>query len=224
MVTLDREALRAFGREITMFLPDLVLMLRRVVADPRVPHSAKVEAAGALAYLVSPKNRITNMIPVVGQLDDVAIVAFAFRRLVVGAGEPILREHWRGSDRGFQVLIGASSALASPAGAIRRAKLARSIVAAGIDRVRGGAPGRRAAVVPPGGRGVGGVPASSVAAPRATGDAPGAAALRPAAERSRPGARGLAAARRGGAAARRRLDGAPAQRRRGGEGLSVPRV
>jgi len=141
MVTLDREALRAFGREITMFLPDLVLMLRRVVADPRVPHSAKVEAAGALAYLVSPKNRITNMIPVVGQLDDVAIVAFAFRRLVVGAGEPILREHWRGSDRGFQVLIGASSALASPAGAIRRAKLARSIVAAGIDRVRGGAPG-----------------------------------------------------------------------------------
>ncbi|SNQ46017.1 conserved hypothetical protein [Frankia canadensis] len=149
MVTLDREALRSFGREVTMFLPDLVLMLRRVIADPRVPQSAKMEAAAALAYLVSPRNRITNVIPVIGQLDDVAIVAFAFRRLVVGAGEPILREHWRGSERGFQVLIGASSALASPAGAVRRAKLARSLVAAGIDRVRGatggtgGAGGRR---------------------------------------------------------------------------------
>ncbi|MCL9797036.1 YkvA family protein, partial [Frankia sp. AgKG'84/4] len=137
MVTLDKDTARALGREITMFVPDLVIMLRRVVADPRVPHSAKVEAAAALAYLASPKNRLTNMIPVVGQLDDVAIVAFAFRRLVVGAGEPILREHWRGSDRGFQVLIGASSALASPAGAVRKAKLARSLVTAGLDRVRG---------------------------------------------------------------------------------------
>ncbi|MCK9896135.1 YkvA family protein [Frankia sp. AgB32] len=137
MVTLDKDTARALGREIAMFVPDLVLMLRRVVADPRVPHSAKVEAAAALAYLASPKNRLTNMIPVVGQLDDVAIVAFAFRRLVVGAGEPILREHWRGSDRGFQVLIGASSALASPAGAVRKAKLARSLVTAGLDRFRG---------------------------------------------------------------------------------------
>ncbi len=137
MVTLDKDTARALGREITMFIPDLVIMLRRVVADPRVPHSAKVEAAAALAYLASPKNRLTNMIPVVGQLDDVAIVAFAFRRLVVGAGEPILHEHWRGSDRGFQVLIGASSALASPAGALRKAKLARSLVTAGLDRVRG---------------------------------------------------------------------------------------
>ncbi|CAO5172176.1 DUF1232 domain-containing protein [Frankia sp. AiPs1] len=142
MVTLDKDALRAFGREVVTFLPDLIVMLRRVVADPRVPQSAKVEAAAALAYLASPKNRLTNMIPVVGQLDDVAIVAFAFRRLVVGAGEPILREHWRGGDRGFQVLIGASAALASPAGALRKAKVARSLVTAGIERVRPGSTGR----------------------------------------------------------------------------------
>lgn len=141
MVTLDKDAALALGREITMFIPDIVIMLRRVVVDPRVPQSAKVEAGAALAYLASPKNRLTNMIPVVGQLDDVAIVAFAFRRLVVGAGEPILREHWRGSNRGFQLLIGASSALASPAGAVRKAKLARSLVAAGIERVRGASTG-----------------------------------------------------------------------------------
>src|SRR6185369_157646 len=116
MVSLDKDAVRTFGREVATFLPDLALMLRGVVADPRVPQSAKVEAGAALAYLVSPRNRLTNVIPVIGQLDDVAVVAFAFRRLVVGAGEPILREHWRGSDRAFHALIGASSALASPAG------------------------------------------------------------------------------------------------------------
>ncbi|ADP79026.1 YkvA family protein [Pseudofrankia inefficax] len=135
MVSLDKDAVRTFGREVATFLPDLVLMLRGVVADPRVPQSAKVEAGAALAYLVSPRNWITNVIPVIGQLDDVAVVAFAFRRLVVGAGEPILREHWRGSDRAFHALIGASSALASPAGALRKAKLATTLAGAAFGRV-----------------------------------------------------------------------------------------
>jgi len=137
MVSLDKDAVRTFGREVATFLPDLALMLRGVVADPRVPQSAKVEAGAALAYLVSPRNRLTNVIPVIGQLDDVAVVAFAFRRLVVGAGEPILREHWRGSDRAFHALIGASSALASPAGALRKARIATTLAGAAFGRVGG---------------------------------------------------------------------------------------
>ncbi|EFC79103.1 YkvA family protein [Parafrankia sp. EUN1f] len=143
MAMVDKDALRDFGREVATFLPDLVVMLRRVLADPRVPQSAKLEAGAALAYLASPKNRLTNFIPVIGQLDDVAVVAFAFRRLVVGAGEPILREHWRGSDRAFHALIGASSALASPAGMLRRANVARTLAGAAMQRVsgRGGAGG-----------------------------------------------------------------------------------
>jgi uncharacterized membrane protein YkvA (DUF1232 family) len=143
VVTVDRDALRLFGREVATFLPDLVFMLRGVVADPRVPQSAKIESAAALAYLDSPKNRLTNIIPVIGQLDDVAVVAFAFRRLVVGAGEPILREHWRGSDRAFHALIGASSALASPAGIVRKAKLATTLTRSAVGRVSGN--GRAAA-------------------------------------------------------------------------------
>ncbi len=126
-VSLDKNGAKDLARDVATFLPDLVLMLRRVVADPRVPRQAKLEASGALAYLVSPRNRITNMLPVVGQLDDVAIVAFAFRRLVVGAGEPVLREHWRGSDRSFQLLLGATSALASPRGLMRKVAMVRSL-------------------------------------------------------------------------------------------------
>lgn len=150
MVSVDKDALRMFGREVTTFLPDLIVMLRRVVSDPRVPQSAKLEAGAALAYLVSPKNRLTSVIPVVGQLDDVAVLAFAFRRLVVGAGEPILREHWRGSDRAFQALIGASAALASPAGMFRRVKVAGTLAGAAFEKVnrrsRGGAPDGRDAI------------------------------------------------------------------------------
>ncbi|WP_131748311.1 DUF1232 domain-containing protein [Frankia sp. Cppng1_Ct_nod] len=137
MVSLGRDSAREVGREIVTFVPDLVVMLRRVLTDPRVSQSAKVEAAAALAYLVSPRNRLTNLIPVVGQLDDVAIVAFAFRRLQVGAGEAVLREHWRGSDRSFQIMLGTSSALATPRGMIRKVKLVKTLADSAVDRLGG---------------------------------------------------------------------------------------
>jgi uncharacterized membrane protein YkvA (DUF1232 family) len=136
-VSLDKNGAKELARDVASFVPDLVTMLRRVVADPRVPRQAKLEASGALAYLVSPRNRITNLIPVVGQLDDVAIVAFAFRRLVVGAGEPVLREHWRGSDRTFQLLLGATSALATPRGLIRKLAMVRSMASSARDLASG---------------------------------------------------------------------------------------
>jgi uncharacterized membrane protein YkvA (DUF1232 family) len=137
MISKDAEALRELGREVTAFVPDLVHLVRRVLADPRVPQSVKIETAATLGYLVSPKNRLTNWIPVVGQLDDVALVALAFRRLVTGAGEPVLREHWRGSDRSFQMLVDACTALASPRGAIRRIMVAKTLAASAFERISG---------------------------------------------------------------------------------------
>jgi uncharacterized membrane protein YkvA (DUF1232 family) len=145
MVSVDKDAVRAFGREVVMFLPDLVVLLRGVLADSRVPQAAKVEAGAALAYLVSPKNRLTNLIPIVGQLDDVAVVAFAFRRLVAGAEEPVLREHWRGSERALDALIRASTALATPAGTVRKAMLVKTLAGVAFDKVGGNGRGRRRA-------------------------------------------------------------------------------
>jgi uncharacterized membrane protein YkvA (DUF1232 family) len=135
MVTVDGDALRGFAREVAAFVPDVAYMLRGVVVDPRVPRSAKLKAGAALAYLVSPKGRVIGMIPVVGQLDEVALLAIAFQRLVAGTDAEILREHWRGSDRAFQVLLGATSALASPAGKLRRAKVVTTVASAALGRM-----------------------------------------------------------------------------------------
>jgi uncharacterized membrane protein YkvA (DUF1232 family) len=117
------------GREIVRFVPDAVAMLRGVLADPRVPQSAKVEAGAALAYLVSPVNKLTSWVPVVGKVDDVAVVAFALRRLLVGAGEPVLRDHWRGHPRGLEVLLGLTTALSSTKGLLRRSAILRAVLA-----------------------------------------------------------------------------------------------
>lgn len=116
------------GREVVRFVPDAIAMLRGVMADPRVPQSAKVEAGAALAYLVSPVNKLTSWVPVVGKVDDVAVLAFALRRLLVGAGEPVLRDHWRGHPRGLEVLLGLTTALASPKGLLRRSAILRAVL------------------------------------------------------------------------------------------------
>jgi uncharacterized membrane protein YkvA (DUF1232 family) len=130
---LDKTQLQALAREVLRFFPDVANMLRGVLADPRVPQAAKVEAGAALAYLVSPVNRMTSWVPVIGRVDDVAVLAFAMRRLLMGAGEPVLREHWRGSPRGLDILLAFAHALSAPAGVMRRSALIGAVLNAARD-------------------------------------------------------------------------------------------
>lgn len=93
------------AREVLTFVPDVARLLRDAARDPRVPRRVKVEAALAAAYLLMPIDFVPDFIPGIGQLDDIAILAWAVRRLLFGAGDPVLRELWRGTDRGLDVLL-----------------------------------------------------------------------------------------------------------------------
>ena len=102
---IDRDKAMALAREAAIFVPDVVRLMRDVAKDPRVSRRVKVEAGIAAAYLVVPIDVIPDFIPVLGQLDDIAVAGWALRRLLMGAGEGILREHWKGTDRGLEVLL-----------------------------------------------------------------------------------------------------------------------
>lgn len=102
---MDKQQVVALAREAAQFVPDVARLFRDVAKDPRVPKRVKVEVGAAAAYLVLPIDVIPDFIPGLGQLDDVAIVGWAVRRLLMGAGENVLREHWQGSDRGLEVLL-----------------------------------------------------------------------------------------------------------------------
>lgn len=82
--------------EATLLLPNLVKLLSRMIRDPRVPRRRKLVAGDVLGYLVSPIDLIPDIVPVLGQADDVLLVAFAIRHLMEGAGDEIVLEHWDG--------------------------------------------------------------------------------------------------------------------------------
>jgi len=109
-VATDIERLKAIARDVAQFIPDVARLFRDVSRDPRVPKRVKYEVAAAAGYLLLPFDVIPDFIPGLGQLDDVAIIGWAVRRLLLGAGEPVLREHWRGNDRGFEILMQAAAA------------------------------------------------------------------------------------------------------------------
>ena len=52
---------------------DSLVLVGRLLRDPKVPRSRKFALGLLLAYLASPIDLIPDFLPVIGQLDDVLI-------------------------------------------------------------------------------------------------------------------------------------------------------
>ncbi len=101
---------RGDARALAGFVPDCVVLVRRLLGDPRVPRRRRVLLLLLVAYLASPIDLVPDVIPVAGQLDDAILVALVLRALLRGGGEATVREHWPGPERSLAVLL----ALARP--------------------------------------------------------------------------------------------------------------
>ena len=94
-------ALVAAGRgaeasALARFVPDCVVLVRRLLGDPRVPVESKLLLGLLVLYLASPIDLVPDFIPVAGQLDDALLLALALRHLVRRAGTRVVAEHWPG--------------------------------------------------------------------------------------------------------------------------------
>lgn len=90
--------------DILRLLPDAVVLLRRLAADPDLPRGVRVRLLLLLVYLVLPVDLIPDFIPVLGYADDAIIVALALRSVTRCAGSEALDKHWPGSTEGLQAL------------------------------------------------------------------------------------------------------------------------
>lgn len=101
---MSRETLAGIVRDV----PSFVKLFARLARDPRVSTMDKALVAAVLVYLVSPVDLIPDwVVPVVGQLEDVYLLALALSRLVNNAGVDVLLDHWEGSPGSLEAALGA---------------------------------------------------------------------------------------------------------------------
>ena len=93
-------------RELAGFLPDCVTTVRRLRKDPRVPRRAKLAVALAGLWVLSPIDLLPEFLPVIGPLDDVVVVALAFRYATRQVPPDVLFEAWPGRRSVIERLLG----------------------------------------------------------------------------------------------------------------------
>jgi uncharacterized membrane protein YkvA (DUF1232 family) len=96
------------AREVARFLPDCIVLFKRLLRDDRVPRRAKVVLGLLVLYLVMPLDLVPDFIPVAGQLDDAVLVAVGIAYVVRSAGRNVIEELWPGSERGLRVVLALS--------------------------------------------------------------------------------------------------------------------
>lgn len=83
--------------DVAMLLPDLTILLGRLLRDERVPLLEKGIAVAGMAYVVSPVDLMPALVlGPVGMLDDVFIVAACLSRLLNHVHPDVVRSHWSG--------------------------------------------------------------------------------------------------------------------------------
>jgi uncharacterized membrane protein YkvA (DUF1232 family) len=85
--------------EYLLLVPDVFMLLWRLVNDPRVNGKDKVLLGSGLAYFIFPFDFVPEaLVGPVGYLDDLVFAVYVLNKVLTNASEDIIREHWSGSE------------------------------------------------------------------------------------------------------------------------------
>ena len=92
-------------RDIVLLLPDLAMLLLRLMRDDRVPVGHRAIALLGIGYVVSPIDLLpTFFFGPLGLLDDVIVVAATVSQLVNHVHPDVVRSHWSGQGDALDVV------------------------------------------------------------------------------------------------------------------------
>ncbi len=92
--------------DLIFFLPDLTVLLWRLLKDPRVPMGAKAIALFGVGYVLSPIDLMPALLfGPFGLVDDLLVVSAALSRLLNYVHPDIVRSHWSGKGDVLDVLF-----------------------------------------------------------------------------------------------------------------------
>ncbi|WCK55843.1 DUF1232 domain-containing protein [Aneurinibacillus sp. Ricciae_BoGa-3] len=82
-----------------LLIPDLFVLLVRLLRDERVSKRSKSIAMLAIGYFVSPLNLIPEiLLGPIGFTGDIVVAVMALNKMLVDVDESIIKEHWNGQD------------------------------------------------------------------------------------------------------------------------------
>src|SRR5437867_364269 len=109
---MSKIELKSRMKNLLMFLPNMLMLTARLMIDSRVPRTERALFAAALIYAIIPFDFIPDMIPFVGQIDDLFLISLTVLRLIDRTDDTVVREHWRGG--GDIVALAESAATVAP--------------------------------------------------------------------------------------------------------------
>ena len=84
-------------RDLLLLLPDLTVLLARLLRDKRVPVGPKALALLGFGYVVSPLDLLPAfLLGPIGLLDDLLVVAASLSHLLNHVHPDVVRSHWSG--------------------------------------------------------------------------------------------------------------------------------
>jgi uncharacterized membrane protein YkvA (DUF1232 family) len=96
---------RSDAAALARFIPDCVVLFRRLLGDPRVPRWRKLLLVALIGYLAMPFDLVPDFIPVAGQLDDAILVALVLRIVLGGSARALATEHWPGPEQSLRLVL-----------------------------------------------------------------------------------------------------------------------
>jgi uncharacterized membrane protein YkvA (DUF1232 family) len=105
MAVLARRLPPGAAKDLATVLPACATTARRLRRDPRVPRRAKLAVVIALLWVISPIDLIPEFLPIIGPLDDVIVVALAFRYAARRVPREVLFEAWPAEPRILERLL-----------------------------------------------------------------------------------------------------------------------
>ena len=99
--TVERRGGRLGGSaaKALLLVPDVFILLVRIVLDPEVPGSARALVGGALAYFILPIDLMPEaVLGPAGYVDDLVLATAVLAQTFSGELEPFARKHWSGPE------------------------------------------------------------------------------------------------------------------------------
>lgn len=90
---------------LASFIPDCLVLFKRLLTDDRVPRTRKALLVMLLGYLALPFDLVPDFIPVAGQLDDAILVALTLRVVLRSGGSELIDEHWPGPPESQRLIV-----------------------------------------------------------------------------------------------------------------------